>query len=225
MNDPLRASRGRSLQLTNIKSTLPLIDGLPSHHFGAILVDPPWAFKSYAPCANPKYSRGVERHYPTMTLAAIRNLPIRELAAKEGCHLFLWATGPNLRHAFDMIDAWGFRYSGTAFVWVKLKKSFNANQLRVLPTAACDLHTGLGFTTRKNTEICLLARRGNARRVAKDVLEVILSPRREHSRKPEETRERVERYAVGPYLELFGREHRNGWVVRGDQLGKFDDTI
>ena len=198
------------------------LDEIPRNRFGAILIDPPWSFKSYAKSKNPDSDRHVERHYKTMSRTEIAALPIRELAAPTGCHLFLWTTGPTLPQAIDTMAGWGFRYSGMGFVWVKLKKSHDANQLRILPTADGDFHVGLGFTTRKNAEFCLLGRHGSAKRVARNVREIIISPRREHSRKPAETRERIERYCAGPYLELFGREERAGWTVRGDQMGKFD---
>lgn len=198
-----------------------LLEGVALKHWAAILIDPPWSFKSYGKSKNPKSERHVERHYKTMTLADIQALPLESLSAPMGCHLFLWTTGPNLPKALETMTGWGFRYSGVAFTWVKLKKSFNADQLRVLPTAEGDLHVGLGFTTRKNAEFCLLGRRGNARRNSKKVREIILSPRREHSRKPAETRTRIEEYCDGPYLELFGREERENWTVRGDQIGMF----
>jgi N6-adenosine-specific RNA methylase IME4 len=207
---------------------LPLLAGLPPRHFGCILADPPWLFKSYAPAnANSTSRRDVEAHYKTMKLSDIQALPIRDLAHPDGCHLFLWATGPCLPQAIETIEAWGFRYSGVAFTWIKLKKSCASNQFRVTPVDS-DFHVGLGFTTRKNAEFCLLARRGNARRIAKDVRELIIAPRREHSRKPDEAHERIERYAAGPYLELFGRQQRPNWTVRGDEAGKFntvDDPI
>lgn len=199
----------------------PLLRGLRHAHFGAILADPPWAFKSYAKSKSPESDRHVERHYRTMTPDEIKALPIRKYAAATGCHLFLWTTGPMLPQALETMAAWGFKYSGVAFTWVKLKKSHNANQLRILPSAVGDFHVGLGFTTRKNTEFCLLGRWGNARRLAKDVRELIVAPRREHSRKPDETRERIERYCAGPYLELFARSQRKGWTVHGDELDKF----
>jgi N6-adenosine-specific RNA methylase IME4 len=199
-----------------------LVDGLPRRHFGAILADPPWHFRSYSPPITERGDRSVDRHYPTMGIADIKALPIEELTRAEGCHLFLWTTGPHLPQALDVVAAWGFRYSGVAFTWIKLKKSHDAAQLRVLPTADGDFHVGLGFTTRKNAEFCLLARRGNARRLAKDVRELILAPRREHSRKPDEAHERIERYARGPYLELFGRQERPGWTVVGDEKDKFN---
>ena len=166
----------------------------------------------------------MEKHYPTMPLDEIMALPVRDLAAKEGCHLFMWTTGPCLPQALETIAAWGFRYSGMAFTWVKLKKSYNPDQLRTLPSAAGDFHTGLGMTTRKNCEFVLMARRGNCKRAARDVRELILAPVREHSRKPDEYRDRVERY-VGPgipIVELFARESRPGWTTWGNEAQKFD---
>lgn len=198
-----------------------LLANLPRQHFGAILADPPWKFKSYAASKNPASDRHVEKHYKTMDRDSIAALPVKDLCAATGTHLFLWATGPCLPQAINLMAAWGFRYSGIAFTWTKLKKSFNPNQLRVVPLIAGDFHTGLGFTTRKNAEFCLLGRRGNARRIAKDVRELIIAPRREHSRKPDETRERIERYCEGPYLEIFGRQQRQGWTVVGDEAEKF----
>lgn len=155
-----------------------------------------------------------------MSIQDIASLPVSEVAS-DNCHLFLWVTGPVLEQAFEVIRAWGFRYSGVAFTWVKLKKSHDKDQLRLLPTADGDFHVGLGFTTRKNAEFCLLARRGNAKREAKNIRELIVSPRREHSRKPDETYDRIERYAAGPYLDIFGRQQRPGWSVVGDEAEKF----
>jgi N6-adenosine-specific RNA methylase IME4 len=189
--------------------------------FRAILADPPWRFKSYAASANPESDRHVERHYSTMTLDEIKALDVASVAHADGCHLFLWTTGPFLPKSLDVIEAWGFRYSAIAFTWVKLLKTFETDQLRFIPADEHDFHVSLGFTTRKNTELCLLARRGNAKRVARNVRELITSPRREHSRKPDETHERIEQYCAGPYLELFGRSERKGWIVRGDEVGKF----
>lgn len=192
-------------------------------HYGCIAADPPWHFKARTALQvdNPGSRRDVERHYPVLGVDDIKALPVRDLAAKDA-HLFLWTTGPCLRQSFEVIEAWGFRYSAIAFTWIKLKRSHNAYQLRVLPLAEADLHVGLGLTTRKNAEFCLLARRGSARRIAKNVREVILAPVREHSRKPDEAFDRMERYCAGPYLELFARQSRPGWDAFGNQVGKFD---
>lgn len=197
-----------------------LLSGLPARHFGAILADPPWFFRTHTDFVS---KRDPRHHYKggVMSLSVIQKLPIQDFCASTGCHLFLWATGPCLPQALATMAAWGFKYSGIGFTWIKLKKSFDANQLRVVPLIAGDFHTGLGFTTRKNAEFVLLGRRGNARRNAKDVRELIIAPRREHSRKPDETHDRIERYCDGPYLELFGRQQRPGWTVRGDEEDKF----
>ena len=86
-------------------------------------------------------------------------------------------------------------------------------------------HIGLGLTVRHQTEFVLLARRGNCWRKAKDVRELIIAPRREHSRKPAEFFARVERYCAGPYVELFARERRTNWDCFGDEVGKFDQPL
>lgn len=190
---------------------------LPAGPFGCVLADPPWYFRTRTDQLG---SRDPQNHYPVMSLPAICALPVRQIAAPDS-HLFLWVTGPCLPQAFEVMAAWGFRYSGVAFTWAKLKRSFNPDQLRMLPTADSDFHVGLGFTTRKNTEFCLLGRRGSAKREAKDVRELILAPVREHSRKPDEQYDRIERYCAGPYVELFARRERPGWAAWGNQTDHF----
>lgn len=196
-----------------------VFDGLALGQYRALVVDPPWHFRARTALQMSNWTsrRDAEKHYPVMGIDDIKALPVKDLAAKDA-HLFLWATGPCLRQAFDVIEAWGFRYSAIAFTWIKLKRSFDARQLRVLPTAESDLHVGLGLTTRKNAEFCLLGRRGNAHRNAKDVREIIMAPVREHSRKPDEAAARIERYCDGPYVELFARHRRPGWDSWGNEL-------
>lgn len=197
-------------------------DDIPTGHYKALCVDPPWTFKARTALQVENWNsrRDVEKHYAVMSLDDICALPVSRIAAKDA-HLFLWTTAPCLPQAFKVIEAWGFRYSSVGFVWVKLKRSFQIQQLRLTPTIASDLHVGLGLTTRKNVEFVLLARRGNARRNAKDVREVILSPVREHSRKPDEIFGRVERYCDGPYIELFARERRQNWDAWGNGVDGF----
>ncbi|MYE01165.1 MAG: DNA methyltransferase [Alphaproteobacteria bacterium] len=191
--------------------------------YRAILADPPWHFRARTALqvGNWTSRRDAEKHYPVMGIEDIKALPVREMADKDA-HLFLWTTGPNLPKAFDVIEAWGFRYSAIAFTWVKLKRSFDPRQIRVVALAESDLHVGLGLTTRKNAEFCLLGRRGSARRNSRKVREIILAPVREHSRKPDEQYDRIEEYCDGPYLELFARQAWPGWDAWGDEVGKFD---
>jgi N6-adenosine-specific RNA methylase IME4 len=193
---------------------------LPTGPFGCILADPPWYFRTRTGAIS---NRDPRQHYDVMCLDDLCALPVREVAAADA-HLFMWVTGPCLPQAFKVMEAWGFKYSGVAFTWIKLKRSHNAAQLRMLPTAESDLFVGLGFTTRKNAEFCLLARRGGAKRNAKDVREVILAPIREHSRKPDEAHARIERYCDGPRLELFARQARPGWSAWGNETSKFSEA-
>jgi len=127
--------------------------------------------------------------------------------------VFLWATDPLLPRAFDLITAWGFEYKTIAFYWVKLNSAAKHN---------ADFFTGLGYWTRANPEQCLLATRGKPTRRAKNVRRLVVEKRREHSRKPDCIRERIERLVTGPYLEWFARETKPGTECRGNQVGLFD---
>lgn len=185
--------------------------GLPARSAGTILADPAWHFRCHTDDVS---NRDPRRHYRTMSMASICALPMKDIAAPD-CHLFLWVTGPMLKLSFEVMQEWGFTYSAIAFTWVKLKKG------RTL-TSIEDLHVGLGYTTRKNTELCLLARRGSPKRLSGNVRELIVAPRREHSRKPDEVRDRIEEYCAGPYVELFARSSRKGWRSWGAEATKFD---
>lgn len=193
-----------------------------------IVADPPWHFRARTALQMTNWTsrRDAEKHYPVMGVDDIAALPIRELAAPDA-HLLLWITGPLFvegKH-LPIMKAWGFKPSSVAFVWVKLKKSIDARQLRVVPTIESDFHVGLGLTTRHNAEFALLGRRGNAKRLSKSVREIILAPRREHSRKPEEFYRRAQQYAAGPYLELFSRQPRDGWDAWGNEPDKFAKEV
>jgi N6-adenosine-specific RNA methylase IME4 len=185
---------------------LPTIDG----GWPCILVDLPWSFKSNS-IAKP--GRNARRHYPTMALDEIMAIPVGEVAAKD-CHLFLWATGSMLLQAVQVLYRWRFRYAAMGFVWIKLKRG-NADRLFY---SLDDLHVGLGLTTRHNAEFVLMAKKGHPKRLATNVREIILAPVREHSRKPDEIYQLIERYCDGPRLELFPGVPRAGWTQWGDPL-------
>jgi N6-adenosine-specific RNA methylase IME4 len=82
----------------------------------------------------------------------------------------------------------------------------------------------MGYWTRANSEVCLLATRGKPKRLNADVRQGIIEPRREHSRKPDCVYERIERLVAGPYVELFARTTRKGWSSWGNQVGKFAEV-
>jgi N6-adenosine-specific RNA methylase IME4 len=194
--------------------------GLRRGYYGAIAIDPASKFKSYTSIQsqNPQSRRDNERHYRTMSFAELAALPVKELAA-PACHLFIWTSGPFLPQALKLIEIWGFRYSTRCFTWLKTKRSWKPGD----PLTELDFPIGLGLTTRAQSEIVLLARRGNCRRLRKDVRELILAPRREHSRKPDEFYRRVEAYCEGPFVDLFARERRPGWSVWGDEIDKYGE--
>jgi N6-adenosine-specific RNA methylase IME4 len=197
--------------------------GLRRHWYAAILADPALAFTSYTSIqsSNPQSTRDLRRHYRCMSFEEILALPVADLAARNGCHLFLWTSPPNLERSLTILRSWGFKYSSKAFTWIKLRRGFDVQQLRLTSLIEDDLHYSLGLTTRKSTEDVLLGRRGNCRRIAKDVREAILAPVREHSRKPDQVYTRVERYCAGPYVELFARTRRGNWDGWGDQVDMF----
>jgi len=141
-----------------------------------------------------------------MKLADICALPVADIAAKDSA-LFLWATYPNLMEAFEVITAWGFVYKTVAFTWVKRNKK------------SPGYFTGLGYYTRSNAEICLLATKGSPKRAAKDVRQIIDTPIERHSKKPDEARERIVKlFGDISRIELFAREKADGWDVFGNEV-------
>jgi N6-adenosine-specific RNA methylase IME4 len=174
----------------------------PSNRYRVIYADPPWTFATYS---HKGKGRNAEAYYDCMTQADIEALPVGEWAA-EDCVLLLWTTDPLLTQALEVIRAWGFTYKTIGFYWAKLNKSAPSRTYN-----DASFFTGLGFWTRANPELCLLATRGHPKRRRADVKKLIVSPRREHSRKPDEAYERIEALCEGPYLELFARTPRPGW--------------
>jgi N6-adenosine-specific RNA methylase IME4 len=184
-----------------------------SKAYAAIYADPPWRFFNFSAKGE---GRNPVSHYDCMSFEDMAAVPVPQLAARD-CVLFLWASDPLLPVAFRLIEAWGFTFKTVGFYWAKLNKKVAGAQF-----TERDFFTGLGYWTRANAEQCLLATRGRPKRKAKNVKRLIVSPRREHSRKPDETYDRIERLVDGPYLELFGRASRPGWDSWGDQAGLFD---
>lgn len=185
-------------------------------HYRVIYADPPWHFTTYSAKGQ---GRGAVAHYDCMKFEEMARLPIDTWAADDAV-LFLWATDPLLPQAFRLIEAWGFTFKTIGFYWAKLNKSANLERI-----TEKDFFAGLGYWTRANTEQCLLATRGKPSRSARDVRRLIVSHRREHSRKPDEVYQRIERLVDGPYLELFGRSSRKTWDCWGDQKTLFDRGV
>jgi N6-adenosine-specific RNA methylase IME4 len=174
-----------------------------SNHYGAILADPPWDHITWS---HKGKGRSAAAHYECMPLADIKAMPVKEWAAKN-CVLFLWTTDPMLENALGVIHAWGFEFKTIGFVWAKTNRRNGG------------FFMGTGHWTRANPEVCLLATRGSPKRLSRSVRELIVAPRREHSRKPDEIYASIEALVAGPYLELFARFPRDAWDSVGHEEG------
>jgi N6-adenosine-specific RNA methylase IME4 len=205
---------------------------LPRNHFGAILADPPWKFHAWIdterggtghsgsrlPSGSKNYGSSRAPTYPMMKEHELSALPVADLAS-ESCVLFLWACWPTIEQAFRLIKVWGFTFKTCAFCWLKA----DATQIHMFQEEI-EPDMLLGYWTRSNSEVCLLATRGKPKRLNADVRQGIIAPRREHSRKPDGIHERIERLVAGPYLELFARQQRPGWTVWGNETDKFKEA-
>jgi N6-adenosine-specific RNA methylase IME4 len=173
--------------------------------FAVIYADPPWPWETWGGDSG-KIRSAPDNHYGTSALDDIALLPVAPLAADD-CALLIWCTAPHITIATHkpVIERWGFRPCTFGFDWIKT----NADD---------GLHTGMGYYTRSNSEVCLLALKGSPLRLTTDVHQVVMAPVGEHSAKPEEVRRRIERLFPGPYLELYGRKLVPGWTVWGNEI-------
>jgi N6-adenosine-specific RNA methylase IME4 len=168
--------------------------------FKAVYADPPWRFatrdgKKSVPtrAADP---------YETMTLRAIKDLPVADVAARDA-YLFLWATWPCLPQALEVMTAWGFTYkSGGA--WAKRSGT------------GASWHMGTGYLFRSASEVLLVGSRGKPKWLSRSERNLWVAPVREHSEKPDEVYGLIERSVAEPHLELFARRRRPFWWSWGD---------
>jgi N6-adenosine-specific RNA methylase IME4 len=172
--------------------------------YNIIYADPPWTFKTYSDKGKEKKS--AECHYPCMNINDIYDLPIQNLASDD-CVLFLWVTFPLLQEGLETIKRWGFTYKTIGFNWIKRNKKSDS------------LFWGLGYWTRANSEICLIATKGKPKRISKSVHSVVFTPIERHSQKPNEVRERIIQLCGDiPRIELFARQSFDGWDCWGNEV-------
>src|SRR5438876_839703 len=171
--------------------------------FATILADPPWQFQNRTGKVAPEHRRLLR--YPTMELREIIDLPVGNFAAARS-HLYLWVPNALLMEGLKVMKAWGFTYKSN-LVWYKVRKDGGPDG------------RGVGFYFRNVTELVLFGVRGSMRTLSPGRTQVnLLSTRkREHSRKPDEIYDLVEACSPGPYLELFARFRRRGWVQWGNE--------
>ncbi len=172
--------------------------------FATILADPPWRFTNRTGKMAPEHKRLMR--YRTMTLEEIMELPVPHLAAPRS-HLYLWVPNALVLEGLDVMKRWGFTYK-TNLVWYKVRKDGGPDR------------RGVGFYFRNVTELVLFGVRGSVRTLApgRSEANAIVSRKREHSRKPDELYDIIERCSPRPYLELFARHARSGWHQWGDEV-------
>lgn len=198
-----------------------LYPDFPAQKFDIIYADPPWDYNGKLQFD--KSSKSAEEidltrsifissacfQYPTLKLDALKQMPVQEIS-KDDCLLFLWATSPHLAQAMCLGQAWGFEYRTVAFVWDKM------------------CHNP-GKYTLSNCELCLVFKRGRIPqpRGARNIQQLVRSPRRAHSMKPDEVREAIEKmFPTQERIELFARRASSGWTAWGlDMLEQDPDNF
>lgn len=172
--------------------------------YKTIYADPPWQFQNRTGKVAPEHKR--LSRYSTMQLEEIKALPVSKVA-DEKCHLYLWVPNALLPEGLEVMQAWGFEYK-TNIIWEKVRKDG-------MPDGR-----GVGFYFRNVTEILLFGIRGDKNRTldpGRSQVNLIRSIKREHSRKPDEFVNLIERCSSAPFLEIFARGDRAGWDMWGDQ--------
>ena len=172
----------------------------PAKKYDVIYADPPWRYQDR------KCNGACALHYDTMKIQDIKDLPVKELAAKD-CVIFMWITYPMLKEGIELMEAWGFKYKTLAFLWLKQNRK------------ADSWFYGMGFWTRSNAEVCLLATRGHPKRQCAGIHQFVISHIEQHSRKPDEVRDKIVKLMGDqPRVELFARQQTPGWDVWGNEV-------
>ena len=172
--------------------------------FGTILADPPWRFNNRTGRVAPEYRR--LHRYESLSFDEIAAMPVGEFAL-DNSHLYLWVPNALIKEGLAVMEHWGFEYK-TNLVWYKTRKDGGPDG------------RGVGFYFRNVTEIVLFGVRGSTRTLdpGRRQVNILISRKREHSRKPDELYEVIEQCSPGPYLELFARHDRRGWVQWGNEV-------
>jgi N6-adenosine-specific RNA methylase IME4 len=183
---------------------------IAGRRFKTILADPPWQFKNRTGKIAPEHKR--LSRYSTLTLQQIKEIPI-SIATAESCHLYLWVPNALLKEGLEVMRAWGFEYK-TNIIWHKIRKDGGPDG------------RGVGFYFRNTTELILFGIRGRQRTLkpGRTQVNIIKTQKREHSRKPDELYGIIEACSPGPYLELFARGQRRGWMQWGNQVQDYVPT-
>ena len=192
-----------------IRKSDDLLHEVGGRRFSTVLADPPWRFQNRTGKMAPEHRR--LSRYRTMSFEEIEELPVGSIA-NDTAHLYLWVPNALLAYGLRVMSCWGFNYK-TNIVWYKVRKDGGPDR------------RGVGFYFRNVTEMILFGVRGkNARtlRPGRSQENLIISQKREHSRKPDEQYDLIEACSPGPFVELFARGPRRGWFGWGNQAEEYD---
>ncbi len=178
--------------------------------FGTLLIDPPWRFSNRTGKMAPEHKR--LRRYETMSFEDIAALPVGDLALPQS-HLYLWCPNALIAEGLHIMQAWGFTYK-TNIVWYKTRKDGGPDG------------RGVGFYFRNVTELLLFGIQGKLRtkKAGCTQVNILVTRKQEHSRKPDEAFDIIEQCSPGPFLELFARFKRPGWTQWGDQIEVYEES-
>ena len=183
-----------------------MLDGLGK--YDVILADPPWFYHGQ----QDKWGAAA-KFYPLMTDDELLSMPVLDIANKPSV-VFMWATAPRLDFAIELMKGWGFHFRGVAFVWVKTRKD------GVTPIGAQGVRPSVVKPTSEFVIVGSTEAKGRPLPIADEgVPHVVLAPKGEHSRKPDEIHRRIDRlYPNASKIELFARRPMDGWSVWGNEV-------
>jgi N6-adenosine-specific RNA methylase IME4 len=199
--------------MTDVAETIQSLEALAESSvagFGAVLLDPPWRFMNRTGKVAPEHRRLAR--YATMSVDELERLPIGRLAGAKS-HLYLWCPNALLAEGLYLMKAWGFTYK-TNLVWYKVRKDGGPDG------------RGVGFYFRNVTEMILFGVKGKQRTLApgRRQTNILVTRKREHSKKPPTLYDIIEQCSPAPFLELFARERRDGWSQWGDEVDSYEAT-
>lgn len=202
----------------------PVFAPLPGGPFSTVVADPPWDYSrklsgggtsGYSPVHHSRGgNRGARNHYATLQLDELKLLPVREVVQPKA-HLYLWTTGAFLTEAHELAVAWGFEPKGL-IPWVKTKRNAAAAVAKSGDLRA-GVRMGMGLYIRWCTEYVLFGVRGKLGTHRNDALGIVFAPRGDHSTKPAEMYDLIKTLSPGPRLDVFARQHREGFIAWGNE--------
>jgi N6-adenosine-specific RNA methylase IME4 len=194
----------KSQKKQNIFDYTETVKSLPPSEkvYNVIYADPPWQYSDNTNTLDAV----TDHHYATLPLCDIKNYLVdNKIKTSDDAVLFLWVTNPFLVKGLEVVKAWGFEYK-TNIVWIKteLKKP------------------GVGYYVRGRHELLFICTKGSFtpldNHISPPIGSVLETPIGEHSEKPDEAYNIIERLYPGClYLELFARRKRDGWDAMGDE--------